>query len=82
MDKQELKIFRILDAIVRRESVRIVNRWVSIPSNIWHKAVVPRENWVVVSSHTVLEGELVEERPDETNTRLTHQRRYLDALKQ
>jgi GNAT superfamily N-acetyltransferase len=57
---------------------RIESRWVSIPPNIWHQAVVPEENWVVVSFHTVFENELIEERPNPTDNKLTRQRRYLD----
>jgi hypothetical protein len=33
-------------------------------------------NWTVVSFHTVPENELVEERPDPTDFRLIHQKRY------
>lgn len=54
-------------------------RWLSIPINVWHQAVVAEENWIVVSFHTVPENELVEERPDEADTKLFHQRRYLEA---
>ena len=42
----------------------IESRWASIPAGTWHQAVVPDEDGVVVSFHTVPEGELVEERPD------------------
>jgi len=39
-------------------------RWVSIPSNIWHRPVMPKgADWVVVSFHTVPAAELIEERP-------------------
>ena len=39
-------------------------RWVSIPSNIWHRPVIPKgADWVVVSFHTVSAAELIEERP-------------------
>ena len=39
-------------------------RWVSIPSNIWHRPVIPKgADWVVVSFHTVPAAELIEERP-------------------
>src|SRR6266571_5897925 len=38
-------------------------RWTSIPPNTWHQAVVPGANWVVVSFHTALADELIEERP-------------------
>ena len=59
----------------------IESRWLSIPPNVWHQAVVPKENWVVVSFHTVPEDELIEERPDATDTRLTHRRKYMKELK-
>ncbi len=57
---------------------RIEKRWISISPDIWHQAVVPEENWVVLSFHTVPEDELIEERPDTIDAKLTHQRRYLD----
>jgi len=45
-------------------------RWLSIPQNVWHQLVVPDENWVLVSFHTVVEDELIEERPsDDTGVR-------------
>jgi hypothetical protein len=58
---------------------QIENRWISIPPNIWHQAVVTRENWIVVSFHTVPEDELIEERPDENDIGLTHQRKYFNG---
>ena len=54
-------------------------RWLSIPVNVWHQAVVPAENWVVVSFHTVPADQLIEERPDPADEKLTRQRRYLDV---
>ena len=52
-------------------------RWVSIPSNVWHQPIVPNESdWVVVSFHTVPAEELIEERPDEVQG-ATKQMRYL-----
>ena len=54
-----------------------IHRWISIPPNTWHRAIVPEENWAVVSFHTVAEDELIEERPDESNAGLTRQRKYL-----
>ena len=54
-------------------------RWLSIPKNVWHQAVVTEENWVMVSFHTVSENELVEERPDAVNAEVFHQRRYLEG---
>ncbi len=56
----------------------IESRWVSIPPYTWHQAVAPKENWVVVSFHTAPEDELIEERPDPSDTELTRQRLYLD----
>ena len=53
----------------------IHDRWISIPPNVWHQGVVPGENWVVVSFHTALEHELIEERPAETEG-VFRQRRY------
>jgi hypothetical protein len=54
-------------------------RWVSIPPNVWHQAVVPGGDWVVVSFHTVPAEELIEERPDAADTDRTQQRRYVEA---
>jgi len=50
-------------------------RWASIPINVWHQAIVPPENWVVVSFHTAPAHELIEERPVGDVTRL---RRYVN----
>lgn len=55
----------------------IDRRWIFIPPGIWHRAVVPKNNWVVVSFHTVPAEELIEERPDPTDAGLTLRRRYL-----
>jgi hypothetical protein len=52
-------------------------RWVSIPVNTWHQGVTGDHDWVVVSFHTVPEGELIEERPDPTDDSITHSRTYL-----
>ena len=57
----------------------IGKRWVSIPTNIWHQAVVGKENWVVVSFHTVPDDELIEERPESTDSQLFRQPKYLDC---
>ena len=44
----------------------IAERWASIPPNVWHQGIIgPGEHWVVVSFHTVLAEELIEERPTE-----------------
>jgi hypothetical protein len=54
-------------------------RWISIPENVWHQAVTPAANWVVVSFHTVPADELVEERPGASGADSTQQRKYLDT---
>ncbi len=53
-------------------------RWLSIPTNVWHQPVVPqgKEHWVVVSFHTATVEELIEERPDPADARFTQQRKY------
>ena len=38
-------------------------RWLSIPTNVWHKPVMAGETWVVVSFHTAADDALIEERP-------------------
>lgn len=38
----------------------LVNRWVSIPANVWHQAVV-KSDWLVLSFHTAAEADLLEE---------------------
>ena len=44
----------------------IEDRWVSIPPYVWHKPMVDAgQHWVVVSFHTVLAEDLIEERPGE-----------------
>ncbi|MBI1904385.1 MAG: hypothetical protein HYS13_25090 [Planctomycetia bacterium] len=54
-------------------------RWVSIPINVWHQAVVPPgDDWVVVSFHTVPDRELIEERPVARVSATTVQRTYVE----
>jgi len=61
------------------EPAPIERRWISIPPNVWHRPVVGKEaNWVVVSFHTVLAEELIEERPSPTGSSETKRMRYLD----
>lgn len=55
-------------------SLPLEEQWISIPPLVWHQAVVPAENWVVVSFHTASEEELIEERPSENDS--TVQRKY------
>jgi RimJ/RimL family protein N-acetyltransferase len=63
--------------LVSADGARLEERWISIPPNVWHQAVVPAEDWVVVSFHTVPAEELIEERPDAADPEQTRQRRYL-----
>jgi len=65
------------NSLVSDGSARLEERWVSVPPNVWHQAVVSNEDWVVVSFHTAAAQELIEERPDANDNRLTHQRLYL-----
>ena len=64
--------------LVSNSEAQLESRWVSIPPNTWHRALVSEKNWIVLSFHTVLEDELIEERPDTTDAKLTYQRRYMD----
>ena len=50
--------------LVSDSNAPLERRWISIPKNIWHRPVIPKdEEWVVVSFHTVSAAELIEERP-------------------
>ena len=64
--------------LVSNTSAPLESRWLSIPANAWHQAVIPEGDWVVVSFHTVPESELIEERPDAADAELIHQRRYME----
>src|SRR6476646_8737876 len=49
-------------------------RWISIPTNVWHRPVISAEtDWAVVSFHTVPAEELIEERPDDSREAGTKQ---------
>ena len=53
-------------------------RWISIPTNVWHRPVINAErDWAVVSFHTVPAEELIEERPDDSGEAGTRQMKYL-----
>jgi hypothetical protein len=58
-------------------SAPLEKRWISVPPNVWHQAVVPDQDWVVVSFHTVPAEDLIEERPHAGDVSQTQQRRYL-----
>jgi hypothetical protein len=65
------------NALVSDREADWEQRWISIPTNVWHQCVVPDANWVVVSFQTVPAAELIEERPDPSNNGRTTQRLYL-----
>lgn len=67
--------------LISGSGLGIKSKWISIPPNIWHQAVTSKKNWAVVSFHTVPKDELIEERPDPTDTKLTCQRLYMDKQK-
>lgn len=48
--------------LVSQPSAALEDRWLSIPCGVWHQGVMGRENWVVVSFHTALAEDLIEER--------------------
>jgi hypothetical protein len=56
---------------------RLEKRWVSIPPGIWHRVVTDEASWTVVSFHTVVAEDLIEERPDTSETDTIHQRYYI-----
>ncbi len=49
--------------LVSRPTAALEDRWLSIPRGVWHQGVMGGENWVVVSFHTALAQDLIEERP-------------------
>ncbi|MEW6074309.1 MAG: hypothetical protein AB1726_17165 [Planctomycetota bacterium] len=51
-------------------------KWISISPNVWHQGVVSGADWVVVSSHTAADDELIEERPAPGALGATHRRTY------
>lgn len=55
----------------------VEQRWISVPSGVWHQAVVADQDWVVISFHTVPACELIEERPAAVDSSRTHQRHYI-----
>ena len=58
--------------------VRIEDRWISIPENVWHQAAPPLIDWIVVSFHTVPAAELIEERGDPASSMISRHSRYLE----
>ena len=66
------------NVLVSDPNAPLVQRWVSIPPNDWHRPVVGKdEDWAVVSFHTVVADELIEEKPDSGSKDGTRQMKYL-----
>lgn len=66
-------------------SAPLERRWISIPAETWHQGVVGKQDWLVVSFHTVAAEELIEERPDPADPDPFHplhtlRRKYVDVL--
>ncbi len=63
--------------LVSELQMPLLKRWESIPVSVWHQAVVPQQNWVVVSFHTALERELIEERLEPGNSERLVRKNYI-----
>ena len=44
--------------LISNREAALAQRWVTIPPNVWHQAIVADSDWVVVSFHTVSAEEL------------------------
>ena len=68
------------NVLVSDPDAALERRWISIPSNVWHRPVInAAANWAVVSFHTVPAEDLVEERPDESREAGKRQMNYLKS---
>jgi len=66
------------NVVVSDPDAPLERRWISIPTNVWHRPVIDASaDWVVVSFHTVPAEELIEERPDDGRDAGTRQKKYL-----
>jgi hypothetical protein len=64
--------------LISNPETPLEQRWISIPQNVWHRPVVGKDaDWTVVSFHTVVAEELIEERPDDSSKHGTKQMKYL-----
>ena len=71
------------NVLVSDPNAPLERRWISIPTNVWHRPVIDAEaDWAVVSFHTVPAEELIEERPDESREAGTRQMKYLGSGKE
>ena len=70
------------NVLVSDPDAPLERRWISIPKNVWHRPVInAATDWAVVSFHTVLAEELIEERPDDSRETGTRQMKYLESEK-
>ena len=66
------------NVLVSDPDAALERRWVSIPTDVWHRPVIDAAaDWAVVSFHTVPAEELIEERPDDSRETGTRQMKYL-----
>jgi hypothetical protein len=66
------------NVLVSDSDALLESRWISIPTNVWHRPVIDAAaDWAVVSFHTVAADELIEERPDNRREAGTRQTTYL-----
>jgi hypothetical protein len=66
------------NVLVSDPDAPLERRWISIPTNVWHRPVINAESdWAVVSFHTVPAEDLIEERPDDSGEAGTRQKKYL-----
>ena len=66
------------NVLVSDHDAPLERRWISIPTNVWHRPVIDAAaDWAVVSFHTVPAEELIEERPDDSRDAGTRQMKYL-----
>jgi RimJ/RimL family protein N-acetyltransferase len=64
--------------LVSDPDAELQRRWISIPVKVWHQAVVPADDWVVVSFHTVPADELIEERHEFGESGSLRQQHYVN----
>ena len=70
------------NVLVSDSDAPLERRWISIPTNVWHRPVIDAAaDWAVISFHTVPSEELIEERPDDSHESGTRQTKYLGGKK-
>lgn len=63
--------------LISDPAASLEERWISIPPNVWHQAVVADKHWIVISFHTVPDHELIEERPGLESGNTLRRRKYV-----